>query len=475
MTTKNQSHRPSSPHQLRRRSVGAGLAALSGGLLFRSLASGVPLSVLLDPLSASAADHPLDAPVLILSVSAAGDPFSCNVPGTYGLEGAIHPPGLKSTSLTLSGQPFEAAEVWSAEQGGFFSQAQLDRTMYFHHSSGTPIHGDMDRVQRMLDTTDNNDMLISLVSSKLAQKHPTSYIQSDPITLGAIRGAELLTAGGRNISNASPRAVKQALLGVSAPFNEAAVRTARDETLRQLEALYKARGNTGQRRLLEAWAQSRSRVRNLPSNLKADLEQVGGDSQADQVITAVVLAAARIAPVITVHLDFGGDNHADPGLVTEQERHQGTPDELGGPQLLANLMTGLEQKPVGDKTAADHTFVGVLNVFGRTFVDKTLGDPTRSEGRDHNRDHNVLMLHGPTIVGGVVGGLEKTGERFSAMSIDASSGAGVAEDGGEIPLDATLASAGKTLAYAMGLDEETVKGLTGTAGSAIVKSVVKNR
>lgn len=459
---------------LRRRSLGAGLAAIGGGLIFRSLASGIPLGVLLDPLSASAEEPSLEAPVLILSSSAAGDPFSCNVPGTYGVEGALHPAGLKTSNISLAGQSFEAAAVWGTGQDGFFSQAQLDRTLFFHHASGTPIHGDMDRVQRMLDTTDNNDMLISLLANKLSQKHPTGYIQADPISLGATRGGELLTAGGRNISNASPQAVKQALLGVDATFNETAVRQARDETLKAIEALYKARGSAGQLRLLDAWAESRTRVRNLPDDLKGDLAGVSGDSQQDQIATAAVLAAARIAPVITIHLDFGGDNHADNELAEEIARHEGTPDAPGGPQLLGNLMTNLENKIVGTKTAAEHTFVGVLNVFGRTFVDKTIADPTRNQGRDHNRNHNVLLLQGPSIIGGVVGGLEKRGENYSAMSIDAGNGKGIANGGGDIPLEASLASAGKTLAYAMGLDEEAVDGLTQVENSAIIKSAVKS-
>src|SRR5690606_39344073 len=63
----------------------------AGGIGLRSLATGIPASVLLNPLRAHAATPPARA--LVLVTSAAGDPIGANVPGTYGAgkEGIVHP------------------------------------------------------------------------------------------------------------------------------------------------------------------------------------------------------------------------------------------------------------------------------------------------------------------------------------------------------------------------------------------------
>jgi len=63
----------------------------------------------------------------------------------------------------------------------------------------------------------------------------------------------------------------------------------------------------------------------------------------------------NVSPVIAVHIPFGGDNHADPGLKLE------TAETLSGVAVLADLMQRLESAELQDKVS----FVS-LNVFGRT-------------------------------------------------------------------------------------------------------------
>ena len=124
----------------RRTALGA-LATATGSLFLRSLATGIPSSVLLDPLSAHAGTEPT-AKTLILASSISGDPMNANVPGTYDFPAneVFHPadPSMAKTSLTLSGKTFSAAKPW-ADLG----QGILDRTTFFHHATYTPVHGEL--------------------------------------------------------------------------------------------------------------------------------------------------------------------------------------------------------------------------------------------------------------------------------------------------------------------------------------------
>lgn len=133
----------------RRRALGA-FGAMGGGLLWRSLATGIPAKILLDPLRASAEDLPTGR-ILILSSSQAGDPVNANVPGTYGFSDIFHPdtPEMAETALRLGDVETTAAKPWAG-----LSQKVLDRTVFFHHATYTPVHGELNRVQRMMDATD---------------------------------------------------------------------------------------------------------------------------------------------------------------------------------------------------------------------------------------------------------------------------------------------------------------------------------
>ncbi len=84
--------------KLTRRTAAAGFATATGSLILNSLATGIPISVLLNPLRANADNSPNGAyRTLIMSCSRGGDPFNNNVPGTYdvGVPGdpqPVHPP-----------------------------------------------------------------------------------------------------------------------------------------------------------------------------------------------------------------------------------------------------------------------------------------------------------------------------------------------------------------------------------------------
>ena len=110
---------------------------------------------------------------------------------------------------------------------------------------------------------------------------------------------------------------------------------------------------------------------------------------------------------------------------------------------LGNLWTQLNAAGLQDKV----TFA-MMNVFGRTLSTKA----GNTNGRDHHGNHHVTVMIGKPFLGGVVGGLEAYKTDYRAMSLDSQSGAGIPAGGGDIPFSETLASVGKTLGAASGVD-----------------------
>ncbi len=436
--------------ELSRRAALGAFATASGSLILQSLATGIPASVLLNPLSAEAEDQLPPAKMLILSSSRQGDPVNANVPGTYGFSDLYHPldPEMAETNMTLSGVATSAAKPWAS-----LPQSLLDRTAFFHHATYTPVHGEMPRVQRMMDATEKSDMLISLLARELAPRLGT--VQADPVSLGATNGGELLSSSGRILGNVAPLSVKAALGGVDGPLKS--LTSLRDAQIDRIYALYREHGTPSQHRMLDAWARSRDEVRSISTALIGRLDAVTGNDEVNQVRAAAVLAAMNIAPVITIHLDFGRDNHTDADLALEATRHQIAIPRL---QMLMDELDALK----ADGHLAHDVIVGSLNVFGRTLKKKG------TAGRDHNSGHHCMVLMGNGIQGGIVGGVELNGNgtEYIAQPIDSATGAGGA--GGDIPFEETLGAAGKTLGALMGVGEERLDELL--PPGKVVRSII---
>ena len=103
----------------------------------------------------------------------------------------------------------------------------------------------------------------------------------------------------------------------------------------------------------------------------------------------------------------------------------------------------------------DITFAS-LNVFGSDNGTLSAGVPS---GRDHNAFHHALVMTGPNVKSSVIGGIavetvttNKT--RARAQPID--SATGLPASNGDISLTSGLASAGATLAAALGTDAAVV-------------------
>jgi len=110
-----------------------------------------------------------------------------------------------------------------------------------------------------------------------------------------------------------------------------------------------------------------------------------------------------------------------------------------GVATINGLQTKLAAVGLQDKVC----FVS-LNVFGRTL--------TTMDGRNHHGDHHCSVLVGKPFKGGVIGGAESANHDYRAMSLDSTTGAGVASGGGDIPFSDTLTSMAKTLGVAAGAD-----------------------
>jgi uncharacterized protein (DUF1501 family) len=431
-----------------RRGALAALAGASGGLVLQSLATGIPASVLLNPLSAKAGDVPTGK-TLILSTSSQGDPVNANIPGTYDVPGTeifhSQDPLMAKTSLTLSGKATSAAKPW-AQLGADI----LERTVFFHHASRTPVHGELNRVHKMLDETEKNDMLVSLIARELAPS--LMSVQKDPLSLGA-SGGELLSSGGRTLGNVAPLSVRQALGGVDGPLKDLVAM--RDKEIDRIYDIYRESGTPTQKTLLDAWARSRDEVRSISQDLVARLDAISGNDEINQVKTAAILAAMNIAPVITIHLNFGGDNHADTDFETETTKHVSA---LANVKSLMDELDALQD----EGSLKQGVLVGILNVFGRTLKKKGYG------GRDHNSEHSAMVLIGDGLKGGIVGGVAANAGKteYVATAINSTTGA----SGGDIPFEDTLCAAGKSLAYALGVPEARIDEMI--APGKIVKSIV---
>ncbi|MEO1228521.1 MAG: hypothetical protein AAFZ18_06430 [Myxococcota bacterium] len=405
-----------------------------GSLALRSIASGLPASLLLSPRPGRAQADPLASGpgrMLVVFTSQAGDPINANVPGTYGefAEEVVHPedPAMEATQVRLREHITTAARPWAE-----LPQYVLDQTCFFHHATYTPVHQDQPKVMRLMGATDDDEMLVSLLAKLLAPRQ--GAVQALPLSLGARAGGELLTAQSRVLANVGPRSIARALGGADGPL--ASMHALRDREIDRIHKVYRSHGNVHDRRLLDAWARSRDEVRTISDELVGRLSAINNDGEDSQVVAASVLAAMNITPVITVRGRFGGDNHTDPGLARE------TDQTVTGVARIGRLRSELDNLKLQGVLRHD-VIIGSINVFGRTLMSRG------TEGRDHNRGHHCAILMGPGIRGSVVGGLERSGNDYRSTSIDPDTGGRI----GSIPYDESLASMAKTLGVALGVDE----------------------
>jgi hypothetical protein len=418
----------------------------AGGIGLRSLATGLPAALLLDPRGALAGDPPPacgsadKAQFVIFHTSGSGDPINASVPGTYDDPKISHSldPSMAAAKLSMRGKSFTAATPWAQ-----LPQNVLDRTVFWHLMTDTPVHPKEPEVLSLMGTAYAGEMLPSLLAKQLAPCLGT--IQAQPISLGAAGPSEALSYEGQTLPIVPALALKATLTNPAGPLTK--LQPLRDQTLSQMYDLYKNGATPAQRRYIDSLVTSQQQVRGIEQDLLDRLSAIKDNSPDSQIAAAITLIQMKVTPVIAIHIPFGGDNHRDPGLAKE------TSDTVAGVASIASLMAQLAAAGLSDKV----TFMS-LNVFGRT-----LG-PGNTDGRQHNPNHQVSITIGRGFAGGVIGGIAPVGPDYGALAIDPQSGAGSAN--GLIPPRESLPSFGRTALKAMGVDDGTIAAKI-TAGQVI--------
>jgi hypothetical protein len=240
-----------------------------------------------------------------------------------------------------------------------------------------------------------------------------------------------LAAGGNVLPTLTPTALKALLLKSSSPLVN--LRAIRDKHLDAVAAIIRKDGTQSQQRYLDSRAASRDQARKLADDAESIFAAVNDNGPLSQITAAVGLIRLKVAPVLSITIPFGGDNHADEGLANEAAQHVDSIAALG------QLTTLLDQNGLADSV----TFAS-MNVFGRTLLRKG------TAGRDHWPRHAMSLLIGKRVRAGVVGGLVPYQDDFTSVGIDSASGRPV-DGGGDIPYEETLGAVGKTIGAAVGV------------------------
>lgn len=406
---------------------GAGLLGL------RSLATGIPISILANPRRALAGGGPGPtrdtAQYVILSTSADGDPLNCNAPGSYLHPDIVHPttPSMTPTPLALAGATFFAARPWST-----LPQALLDRACFFHHGTYSVVHSDEQRVLALSGHTLDNEMLVSLLAGHLAPALGT--VQAAPLVLGPRNTSEAVVFRAQPQPILAPSALALLLGRPSGALGR--LTELRDRDLDRLNAFIRCEGTPAQAAFVDQYVQSQAQVRAVSESLLSVLQGIRDDSVASQILAAVTLIRMNVAPVISLNIPFGGDNHSDGNLMKESA------DTVSGVASIGRLWATLAEHGLQDRVS----FLS-LNVFGRTMAAAhSMG------GRAHNANHHVALMFGAPFRGSVIGGVEPRETDFGAMSIQSSTGRGVPGGGGDIGFNDTFASMAVTFSRGAGAD-----------------------
>ena len=438
----------------------------TGYIGLRALATGLPVWYLLDPRRASADDMSClvsakaNLQYLILSTSSNGDPINCNCPGTYEASAIIHPQQseVAATSVTLGSKTVQAALPWaSTASGGALSTDVLGRTSFFHHSTGTTVHGDQPKVMKLLGDLSGGEMFVSAIAKHLSICLGT--VQAEPIALGAGSNAsELVSFAGRTLPSIRPTQLKQLLTG-SKTDPLAKLQTLRDTSLNQLNALAKMDATGVQSQFLDALATSQTQVRALASQLSSTLSAIADDGLKGQALAAAALIAANVTPVVTIRIPFGGDNHSDQNLQAEADQ------TVSGVQAIQTLMTNL-----GSLSLTDKVTFATWNVFGRNLNGIT--KVTNRAGRDHYGNHAVTVMIGKNVAPGIIGGaVPDSSGAYVASAIDSSTGA--ASSSGDIAAASTHDGAARTLAAALGIPASVMANdFIASAGGKVVAAAL---
>ncbi len=426
-----------------------------GGIGLRALATGIPAAFFLNPKRAVAqACVPSKAQYFILSTSGNGDPINAGAPGTYADSKIIHSPFVTGNSQTtalndmtptqfmMAGKQVTGAKPWST-----LPQNVLDRTVFWHLMTNTPIHPKEPEVLQLNGATPYHEMLPSLLAKAVSSYLPLNgatcgTVQLQPISVGGAGPTEAISYNGSVLPIIPPIALKDTLTSptLNAPAGAiAGLQSLRDTTIKIVYTMYKTTATPAVKVFIDATVNTQDQLRSLNQSLIQSLSMIATttDPVQQQLLAAVTLIQMNVAPVISIHIPFGGDNHSDPTLTTESTQ------TVSGVGYIASLMSQLAAAGLQDQV----TFM-TLNVFGRTLA--TNAGTTADNGRAHNPNHQVSVTIGKPFKGGVIGGVTPVSGDYGAMGVVSATGAASAS-GDVAPVD-TLGSYAQTLLQAVGGD-----------------------
>ena len=414
----------------------------AGYVGLRALATGLPVSLLLNPRRALAAGPTACTTAtkpryIIFATSGNGDPINANVPGTYEDPKIVHStdPTMAAQTMSIGGQQYMAAAPWAGLPASLLAQTQ-----FWHVMTNTPVHPKEPQVLELMGATQAGEMFPSVLSKALAPCMNT--IQPQPISVGASNPSESLQFGGAALPTIPPTALKATLTNPAGPLTN--LQPLRDQTLNALYDLYKNGASPAQQQYIDSLVTSQQQVRSINQSLLNNLTSIKDNTQDSQILAAITLIQMNVSPVISIHIDFGGDNHRDIALADE------TTQTVAGVASIASLMSQLQSAGLQDKVS----FMS-LNVFGRTI------GPGNTDGRQHNPNHHVALAIGSNFKGGVYGAVTPTGSDYGATAMSSQTGAG-GSSGDIQPID-TLSAWAMTMLASVGADPTVLTSPVSTA------------
>jgi hypothetical protein len=436
----------------------------AGAVGLRALATGLPVSFLLNPRKALADPNctpmPGKAKYIVMSTSAGGDPINRNCPGTYEDPNLKYHPTqatMAPASVTLKGQTYQAATPWGQLQNAsnFGGVNMADRTVFFHMATNTPIHPNEPQVLQLMGATQQHEMLPSLLAKAVAPSLCT--VQPQPLAVGANGPAEALMYAGAALPIIPPTALKDTLLNPAGPLSQ--LQSIRDQTMNSIYGIYRNEATKPQQQFIDQLVTSQQQVRSLNQQVLGQLGALSKDPVMAQIQAAVTLIQLQVAPLISIHIPFGGDNHSDPGLTKEAT------ETVSGVGYIVSLLQALQSaKDAHGVSLQDQVMFMTLNVFGRTHVNN--GSQLCTDGSGHNGNHHVAVCIGAPFQGGVVGGVapvkNSLGNDYGATAINSKTGA----PNGDIAATDTLAAFGMTMLAAVGGDPSVIMSQTGKVVSS---------
>ena len=404
----------------------------------RSLITGLPVPFLLG-VSQAAMAAAGDKKFTIISHNQDGDPINVNAPGSYSENASDK---LNEATRNGAGENFSVpvsfnlgnASVKAAKPWAQLNENLRSQLGFWHHGTFTNAHPEFPAVRRLNGAARPDGSGIVEFSEILATETHVGLgtLLEEPISLGGSQ----LTYKGRVLPILQPATLKKLLGGGSGGTAQrlSEVMELRDTFIDEAYANVKQNGTPAQSKFLDAYALSRQNAQQLGSELGDALASITGNTPKDQGLLAAALVKLKVAPVISIGLEFGGDNHADPGLSTEIAETKQSINDI-------NSMW----EALGDHQ--DKTIITTLNTFGRSLIRNQPG------GRNHNGAHHTMLTIGSNIKPGVIGGVERDKKDFAAKAINSTTGGTSNTD---IKHEDTLTSVAKTLSAAVGIDDEII-------------------